>query len=98
MDARTALTILGMALATYATRAGGFWLMSRVRVTPRLELVLRHIPGAVLVSIVAPMLATSGPADLIAAGVTVAAGVTTKSVLLAMVAGVVAVVIARAAM
>jgi uncharacterized membrane protein len=85
-----------MALATYATRAGGFWLMSRVRVTPRLERALRHIPGAVLVSIVAPMLFEGGPAEIAAAGLTVVVGAASKNVLLAMVAGVMAVVAARA--
>jgi len=96
MTVRSALTILGMALATYLTRAGGFWLMGRVALSPRVARWLRHIPGAVLVSIVAPMLAESGPAELVAAGVTVVVGAVSKSVLLAMVAGVIAVVIARA--
>lgn len=88
MTTRSALTILGMALATYATRAGGLWLMGRVRPSPRVEKWLRHIPGAVLVAIVAPIVAAGGPAEWLAVGVTLGLGVRTGNVLLAMLAGV----------
>ena len=37
MQTRSVLTILGMALATYATRAGGLWLMGYVKPSPRVE-------------------------------------------------------------
>ncbi len=36
--------ILGMAFATYLTRAGGFWLMSRFTPSKRLERGLRAVP------------------------------------------------------
>jgi len=54
MRIEVAATILGMALITYATRAGGLWLMGRVQPTPRLERWLRSLPGAILVALVAP--------------------------------------------
>ena len=82
------LTILGMALATYATRAGGLWLMGRVQPSPRVERWLRHIPGAVIVSIVAPIVAEGGPAELLATAATVGVGMRTKNVLLTMLTGV----------
>jgi uncharacterized membrane protein len=89
MPIRSAFTILGMALATYATRAGGLWLMGRVRPSPRVERWLRHIPGAVLVSIVAPIVAAGGPAEWLAVGVTLGLGMRTGgNVLLAMLGGV----------
>jgi uncharacterized membrane protein len=88
MPTRSALTILGMALVTFATRAGGLWLMGRVRPSPRVERWLRHIPGAVLVSIVAPIVAAGGPAEWLAVVVTLGLGVRTGNVLLAMLAGV----------
>ena len=53
-EALTRITILGMALVTYATRAGGFWLMGLVTPSPRIEAWLKQIPGAVLVAIIAP--------------------------------------------
>ncbi len=88
MQTSSMLTILGMALVTYATRAGGLWLMDRVKPSPRVEKWLRHIPGAVLISIVAPIVAESGLAELLAMLVTVVVGVRTKNVLLTMLTGV----------
>lgn len=82
------LTILAMALVTYGTRAGGLWLMGRVQPSPRVERWLRHIPGAVIVSIVAPIVAAGGPAELLATAATVGVGLRTKNVLLTMLAGV----------
>ncbi len=72
LDARTLLTILGMALVTYATRAGGFWLMRWVPLTRRTEALLRHLPGAVLVAVVAPAALASGPAEALAVAATAA--------------------------
>jgi uncharacterized membrane protein len=88
MQTSSMLTILGMALVTYATRASGLWLMGRVRPSPRVEKWLRHIPGTVLISIVAPIVAASGPAELLAVLATVVVGVRTGNVLLTMLIGV----------
>ena len=88
MQTSSMLTILGMALVTYATRAGGLWLMGRVRPSPRVEKWLRYIPDAVLISIVAPIVAASGPAELLAVLATVVVGVRTGNVLLTMLIGV----------
>src|SRR5437764_14866790 len=84
----TLITILGMALVTYATRAGGFWLMSLVTPSPRIEAWLRQIPGAVMVSLVAPTVLASSLAETLAALATVPVGARTNNVLLATVAGV----------
>ena len=84
----TLITILGMALVTYATRAGGFWLMSFVTPSPRIEAWLRQIPGAVLVAIVAPTVLASSLAETLAALATVLVAIRTKNVLIAMVVGV----------
>ena len=80
--------ILGMALVTYATRAGGRWLMGRVKPTPRVEAGLRHLPGAVLISIVAPAALSAGPTGLAALAATVLVARRTGSLLLALAAGV----------
>lgn len=55
MSLEATLAILGMGLVTYITRAGGFWLIGRVTLTPRLERVLESLPGTVLIAIIAPM-------------------------------------------
>jgi branched-subunit amino acid transport protein len=52
--------ILGMALATYATRAPGIFLFSRP-LSPVVERCLRHIPAAVFAALAAPpLLAPAG--------------------------------------
>lgn len=89
------ITILGMALVTYATRAGGFWLMGIVTPSPRIEAWLRQIPGAVLVAIIAPTVLASSLAETLAALATVLVAIRTKNVLIAMLVGVAAVWLLR---
>jgi uncharacterized membrane protein len=84
-----------MALVTYATRAGGPLLLSRAKLSPRVEAGLNHVPGAVLVAIVAPQVLNAGLAEAIAAALTVLTAIVTRSLLLAMVVGVVAVWVLR---
>ncbi len=91
----TIITILGMALVTYATRAGGFWLMGLVTPSPRVEAWLRQIPGAVLVAIIAPTVLASSLAETLAALATVLVAIRTKNVLIAMLVGVAAVAFLR---
>jgi uncharacterized membrane protein len=91
------LTVLAMALITYATRAGGLWLMARLTPSPRVEAALEALPGALLVALVAPTVLARGPAEALAA---LAAGLVmarTGNVVLAMGAGVGLVVVLRGA-
>ena len=44
--------ILVMAVATYAMRAGGFWLMAFVPLTPRLRRMIEALAGSVVVAAV----------------------------------------------
>src|SRR5689334_22672419 len=67
--------IVGMAAITYATRAGGLWLMSRVKPSRRIEAWLRNIPGAIIISIVAPTALTGGPAVALATVATAAVAI-----------------------
>ncbi len=87
-DLLALVTIFGMALVTYLTRAGGVWLMGLVTLSPRLEAWLRSIPGAVLVALVAPTVFASSLAETLAALATVLVALRTRNVLLAMVIGV----------
>ena len=94
-EALTLLTILGMALVTYATRAGGFWLMGLVTPSPRVEAWLNQIPGAVLVALIAPTVLASSIAETLAAVATVLVAIRTKNVLIAMLVGVATVALLR---
>ena len=91
----TLLTILGMALVTYATRAGGFWLMGLVTPSPRVEAWLKQIPGAVLVALIAPTVLASSVAETLAALATLLVAIRTKNVLIAMLVGVATVALLR---
>jgi uncharacterized membrane protein len=84
-----------MALVTYATRAGGFWLMGLVTPSPRIEAWLKQIPGAVLVAIIAPTVLASSLAETLAAMATILVAIRTKNVLIAMLVGVTTVALLR---
>ncbi len=91
----TLITILGMALVTYMVRAGGLWLMGLVKPSPAVEAWLNAIPGAVLVSLVAPTVLVSSLAETLAALATVLVAVVTKKMLLAIIVGVAVVWVLR---
>jgi uncharacterized membrane protein len=88
--------IILMALATYATRAGGLWLASRFDLSERAGAWLDQIPGAILVSLVAPVVLTGGIAEALAALAVLIVALRTGSLLAAMLTGVGAVVVLRA--
>jgi uncharacterized membrane protein len=96
LDPQALLTIALMALATYATRSGGLWLASRLALSGRMEVWLGYIPGAILVSLVAPTVLTGGLAETLAAVAVVLVALRTGSLPVAMVAGVGAVLVLRA--
>src|SRR5215813_9303953 len=83
--------IVGMAIVTYLTRVSGLWLMGRITLTPRIESGLRSVPGAVLISILAPSALAAGPAEIIAALATVLLMLRTKNLLISIIVGVAAV-------
>jgi len=89
------LTILGMALVTFAIRAGGFLVAGRLPETGFVAAWLRHIPGAVLIALIAPAIANGGPPEWLAAAVAVLAYVLSRNVFITILMGVVAVVVAR---
>lgn len=73
VDAVTLATICAMAVATYAARAGGFFIIRRVNAGPFLQAWMRHVPGAIFVALVAPAVVSAGPAGWAGAAVTAAA-------------------------
>ena len=95
-DPITLLVIALMALATYATRAGGLWLANRFDLSERAGEWLDAIPGAILVSLVAPTVLTGGLAEVLAAVAVVVVAFRTGSLPLAMATGVGAIVVLRA--
>jgi uncharacterized membrane protein len=88
MDASAYLAIFGMGLVTYLTRVGGIWLVRSKGLPPALERTLASLPGAVLVSILAPVAVRSGPGEWLGLALTVLLARRTGSLALALVAGV----------
>lgn len=82
------LAIALMALVTYACRAGGYWMMGRVRMSPRIEAGLTYLPGAVLISLVAPAMVREGIPGVCAVAVTAVLMRLSNNLLLSMVGGI----------
>ena|SRR5947209_5610652 len=91
MTSEALITIVGMAIVTYSTRAGGMWLMRFASPSARTERWLQHIPGSVLAAIIAPAVVAHGVAGVIALLVTGAVSLRTRNLLLAMASGVITV-------
>lgn len=92
------LAILGMALVTFMVKAGGLLLANRLPRDGFAASWLRHIPGAVLASLVAPAIITGSAAEAIAAVVTAILYIVTRNLLAAMAGGVLTVFLARMAL
>lgn len=87
--------LIALALASFACRAGGFWLMRFITITPRLEAALRAAPLAVMVGIVTPAATRGHPPELLGLAATALAMRVTRSDLLATLVGVAVVAVAR---
>ncbi len=88
VDPAVVAVILAMAAVTYATKAGGLWLVGRVDLSDRMEAGLDVLPGAVVVAFVAPVLATGGVPEWTAAAATVVVARKTGNLLLSLAVGV----------
>jgi len=91
-------TILGMALVTYATRLGGYLVVSRLHQGPRTRRFLEHLPGCTFAALSAPIVFQGGPPEWAAAAATVLIARLTGQVLPALAAGVALVWAGRQAM
>lgn len=58
--------ILAGAVATYFTRIGGYLIVSRIDLHPRVEAALSAVPAAVLTTLVAPSMLSAGQYEWIA--------------------------------
>ncbi|MBU8540762.1 AzlD domain-containing protein [Roseomonas tokyonensis] len=82
------LAILGMALVTYASRAGGYAVLRAVRPPPFVQALLRHLPGCLFVAYVTPPLLAGGPPAWAGAVVVIALQLATRNMAAAILAGV----------
>jgi len=95
MTTTSLITILGMAIATYITRASGFYIASRFKMTPKLRAALNAVPAAIIVSIVAPQLKDGGLPEILSAIIVVFLAVKQKGLMICLLAGLAAINIFR---
>lgn len=69
------IAIAAMALVTFLCRIAGAVVMSRVKITPRMERGLRALPGSIILATILPMTLDSG----IPAVIAIAAGIVTMA-------------------
>jgi uncharacterized membrane protein len=81
------IAIAAMAAATYLMRAGGFWLMTHVPLTPRVRRMLAALPGSVIAATVFPIVAIGGPVAMLAVGTAGVVMLATRNDFLAVIAG-----------
>ena len=82
------VVIFAMAAAVYACRAGGYWLAGRVSINDRVHVWLSYLPGALMVSIVLPLMKTATPAMWIGAVVVALVMVKSDNLLTSMSVGI----------
>ena len=80
--------ILGMGLATYATRLSGLLLMRGIEVKGRAKAALDALPPSVLMAVITPTVLMTGKAETLAAFITAIAATLRLPLLATMVIGV----------
>lgn len=88
--------IVAMGLATYSMRAGGFWLMGHVPLTPFVRRMLAALPGCVIAATVLPIIAKTGPTAVLAVLAAGAVMLVRRNDFLAVIAGMGVATLARA--
>jgi branched chain amino acid efflux pump len=89
--------ILVMAAAAHLLRVGGFWLMGRLPLTPRVRRMLDALPGSVVAAAIVPTVAQAGIPAALAIGAVVVIMAARRNEFLAVSGGIAAVVLGRAA-
>lgn len=84
-----------MAAITYGFRGGGYWLMGRVTLSPRMEAGLAYLPGAVITALVVPSMLEAGTPGVFGVGVVALCMRLRPNLLLAMTAGIITVWLMR---
>jgi uncharacterized membrane protein len=77
-----------MTAMVFCMRAGGYWLIGRITLSPRLHRMLEALPGAVIAATVAPILMKGGASTSLAVIAAVAAMIVVRNDFAAVVAGV----------
>ena len=90
------LAIAGMMLVTFLCRIAGVAVMSRVRITPRIERGLRALPGSIILATILPVVMDNGWPAMIALAAAVIAMAVTRIDIVGLLAGLGALAVIRA--
>jgi len=88
--------VAAMAAAVVLCRLGGYWLIGRFTIGPRLRKMLNALPGAVIASTIAPILVTGGVCAWLALALAALTMIVVRNDFAALAAGVVVAAVARA--
>lgn len=91
------VVIVAMGLVTLALRVGGYFVMGRVRLTPRVRRGLEALPGAIIVATVLPVGLKAGAVGVLALSITALAMIAIRKDLIAVALGIAAAAFARSA-
>ncbi|MBB3019121.1 putative membrane protein [Microvirga lupini] len=81
------LAIAAMTLVTFLCRIAGVVVMSRVRITPRIERGLRALPGSIILATILPVVIDNGWPAMIALAAAIIAMAVTRVDIVGLVAG-----------
>ena len=83
----SALAIAGMTLVTFLCRIAGVVVMSRVRITPRIERGLRALPGSIILATILPVVMDNGWPAIVALAAAIIAMTVTRIDILGLLTG-----------
>lgn len=92
------LAIIGMGVATYATRLAGYWLLQGRTIRGRFLVALEAVPPAILTAVIAPTVFMEGPASMVAGAATLVSALLRMPLLVTITVGVVSVALLRLVM
>ena len=81
------LAIAAMAFVTYLCRIAGVVVMSRVRITPRIERGLRALPGSIILATILPVVIDNGWPAMVALAAAIIAMAVTRIDIVGLLAG-----------
>ncbi len=82
-----AIVIFAMTVTTFSCRASGLVLMSRIKLTPRVERALQALPGSIVIATIVPIAFDGGVPATLGLGMTVLAMSLVRLELVAILAG-----------
>lgn len=87
LDPLVLLAIVGMSLATYATRAGGYLVFRAIRPSQGVRALLSYIPGTLFMAYVAPAMAQGRLPEWLGAAAAVGIMIATRQMSAAILGG-----------